>query len=249
LDLASAELVGAMHIVARVQLAFVYSELREWEQALAVAEPLGNTWQEEGMTPYTFMLRSVNGRCQAQIQGSPAGVQEVEAALKWAEDVDYRVQVHVVKLYLAQAQFRSGQKAAALESTELATDHAARVGDRWAQAVGLRTQAEIAMRLPQPNWLAIEKQLVHSATLLRQIRARPDLARTYLALRRLYDRAGQTAWAVDCHFRATTIFEELGMDAELREAQGQPAQERTGAVVIHGLDLRGPHQVLAIKQE
>lgn len=242
LDLASADLVGAMHIVARMQLAFVYSELREWEQALAVAEPLQDTWQEEGMTPYAFMLRSVNGRCQAQIQGSVAGVQEIEAALKWAEEVDYRVQVHIVKLYLAQAQFRLGQKAMALESTRLATDHAARIGDRWAQAVGLRTQAEITMRLPHPDWLKVESQLVHSAALLRQIRARPDLARTYLALRRLYDRAGQTAWAVDCHFRATTIFEELGMETELREAQGQPAQERTGAVVIHGLDLRGPHQ-------
>ena len=76
--------------------------------------------------------------------------------------------------------------------------------------------------------------------ILRQVRARPDLARTYLSLRRLYDRAGQIAWAVDCHFRATTIFEELGMSLELRHAQGHAAGERKGAVVIPNLGLRGP---------
>ncbi|MBI4631750.1 MAG: hypothetical protein HY740_08570 [Chloroflexi bacterium] len=79
--------------------------------------------------------------------------------------------------------------------------------------------------------------------ILRQVRARPELARTYLALRKLYDRAGQIAWAVDCHFRATSIFEELGMSEELRLAQGQAAGDRRGAVVIPNLPLRGPNAV------
>ncbi|MCA9924725.1 MAG: AAA family ATPase, partial [Anaerolineales bacterium] len=241
-DLASVEVAGAMPIVARMQLAFVYAELREWEQALAVAEPLSDSWREEGMTPYAFMLRTVNGRCLAQLHGKPEGVAEIESALQWAEEVDYRVQVHLVQLYLAQAQFRLDQKEVALEMAQLATAKAAAVGDRWAEAIGLRTQAEIAVRLPQPDWVGIERQLVNSASNLRRIRARPDLARTFLALRRLYDRAGQTAWAVDCHFRATTIFEELGMGEELREAQGQAAGDRVGAVVIPGLKLVGPNE-------
>ena len=87
----------------------------------------------------------------------------------------------------------------------------------------------------------IEADLIRARHILRQIRARPDLARTYLALRRLYDRAGQSAWAVDCHFRATTIFDELGMTDELRTAQGKAAGERTGAVVISNLKLVGPN--------
>jgi hypothetical protein len=60
----------------------------------------------------------------------------------------------------------------------------------------------------------------------------------------LYDRAGQIAWAVDCHFRATSIFDELGMDNELRFAQGQAARERRGAVVIPNLPLKGPNVAL-----
>jgi hypothetical protein len=83
--------------------------------------------------------------------------------------------------------------------------------------------------------------LIESMQILRQIRARPDLARTFLSLRRLYDRAGQIAWAVDCHFRATAIFEELGMVEELRSAQGQAAGHRSGAVVISDMGLRGPN--------
>lgn len=248
LDLASEELTGAMHMVARMQLAFVYAELHEWAQALTIAAPMQGHWQDEGMTPYAFMLRSVIGRCQVQLQGAPDGagtpdgIAEIEAAWQWAHDVDYRVQVHLVQLYLAQAQAQVGQREVGLTTAVAATKHAVTIGDRWATAVGLRTQAEIAMRLSRPDWSQIEANLIHSMHLLRQIRARPDLARTYLALRRLYDRAGQTAWAVDCHFRATSIFEELGMGDELREAQGQPARDRTGAAVISGLDLRGPNQ-------
>ena len=98
-----------------------------------------------------------------------------------------------------------------------------------------------ASRLNRPNWLQVEADLIEAMSLFRQIRARPDLARTYLSLRRLYDRAGQTAWAVDCHFRATTIFDELGMDEELRLTQGQAARDRRGAVVISDMPLRGPN--------
>jgi DNA-binding SARP family transcriptional activator len=243
-ELTQVDVVGAMHLVARMQLAFVYAELREWENALAVAEPIRDQWQEEGMTPYAFMLRTVYGRSWAQLHSDEKGTAEIEAALQWAEETDYRVQVHVVQLYLAQAYAHLNQRERALEIARAATERAQQVGDRWAEAVGLRTQAEVAMRLPKPDWLAVENLLVRGAAVLRQIRARPDLARTYLTLRRLYDRAGQTAWAVDCHFRAISIFEELDMGAELQEAQGQPGGERTGAVVIHGLALQGPNQVL-----
>ncbi|MGE5251700.1 MAG: hypothetical protein ACM3QS_15970, partial [Bacteroidota bacterium] len=92
-----------------------------------------------------------------------------------------------------------------------------------------------------PDWPRVESDLIDAMNIFRQIRARPDLARTYLSLRRLYDRAGQAAWAVDCHFRATTIFDELGMDEELRLAQGRAAGDRKGAVVIYDMPLRGPN--------
>lgn len=244
LDLASQELTGAMRMVARMQLAFVYAELREWQQALAVAEPMREVWREEGMTPYAFMLRTVIGRCEAQLRGGPTGPREIQAALQWATEVDYRVQIHMAFVYLAQAQYDVEQMGAGTGTAVTAAERAAQVGDRWAEAVALRTHAEITMRQPKPAWPTVENQLIRSMHLLRQIRARPDLARTYLTLRRLYDRAGQSAWAVDCHFRATTIFEELGMHDELRVAQGRPAGEHTGAVVISGLELTGPNASL-----
>jgi DNA-binding SARP family transcriptional activator len=240
LDMAKPALSGSMHVVARMQLAYVYAELYEWEQALEIAEPVGGLWREEGMTPYAFMLRTVIGRCLAHLGEPDRGPAEIQAALKWAEEVDYQVQVHVVYLYLAQAQSHSRDNKRAMGTAVKAAELAASVGNRWAEAVALRTQAEIGMRLSKPDWTQIEAKLIKAMEILRRIRARPDLARTYLAMRRLYDRAGQVAWAVDCHFRATTIFEELGMDVERRAAQGQPAGERTGAVVIPGLKLQGP---------
>lgn len=241
LELADTAVSGAMHVVARMQLAFVYGELNEWEQALAIAEPVRDLWREEGMTPHAFMLRAVVGRCLVQTGEPKQGVAEIQAALKWAEEVDYRVLVHVIHVYLAQAQYVAGMWEEGRGTAVRAAQLAAESGNRWAEGVALRTQAEIGMRLPRPDWPQIEANLIRAMHILRQIRARPDLARTYLAMRRLYDRAGQTAWAVDCHFRATTIFDELGMAAELRAAQGQAARDRTGAVVISGLELVGPN--------
>ena len=108
LDLASSAVSGAMHVVARMQLAFVYAELYEWERALTIAEPARDLWQEKGMTPHAFMLRSVVGRCLAHTGQPEAGVAEIQAALRWTEEVDYRVLVHVVHVYLAQAQYDAG---------------------------------------------------------------------------------------------------------------------------------------------
>jgi DNA-binding SARP family transcriptional activator len=241
LELASVELLGATHAVARMQLAFVYAELREWPQSLIIAEPVRDLWHEEGMSPHAFMLRSVIGRSLVHTGSHKEGVAEIEAALKWSEDVDFRVLIHLPLLSLAQCLYKQEQYQKALDVALQAAEISTHTGDQWAVAVALRTQAEISMRLPQPDWARIEDKLIRSRDILRQIRARPDLARTYLALRRLYDRAGQAAWAVDCHFRVTTIFDELGMVNELQAAQGQAAGERAGAVVIPNLNLRGPN--------
>ncbi len=245
-DLAESAVTGAMHVVARMQLAFVYGDLNEWEQALAIAAPVRNLWREEGMTPHAFTLRAVVGRCLVHSGQMQAGVAEIQAALKWAEEVDYRVLVHVIHVYLAQAQYQAGMIEEARGTAVHAAELAAQAGNRWAEAVARHTQAVCEMHLPKTDWPQVEANLIRAMHILRQIRARPDLARTYLAMRRLYDRAGQTAWAVDCHSRATTIFDELGMADELRVAQGQAAGDRTGAVVISGLELKGPNIDLAL---
>ena len=138
-------------------------------------------------------------------------------------------------------ELAAGQPQRAQRENERALKESNTSGNRWAVAIALRVGAEIGTHAASPNWGQVEANLIDAVNIFRQIRARPDLARTYLALRRLYDRAGQTAWAVDCHFRATTIFEEMGMDEELRRAQGQAAGERKGAVVISNMPLRGPN--------
>lgn len=237
-DLASVHDQGATHVVACMQQAFIHAELREWETALAVLAPVRDVWREAGMSPHAYMMRVVLGRCLVELETE--GLAEIRAALDWAEAVDYRVFTHTSHLMYAQA-LHAAQDPTAYAVAQQAYERAVTVGDRWAQGVALRTQATIDMRDPhKADWPRAERQLLDATQLLRQTRARPDLAHTYLMLRRLYDRAGQSAWAIDCHFRAITIFEELGMERELAEARGQAAGERTGAVVLPGLQLNGP---------
>ncbi|HSF79780.1 MAG TPA: AAA family ATPase [Anaerolineales bacterium] len=239
---------------ARMQLAFVHADYRDWTSCLDIlasapelldplAHVLNNGEGENGdtLTPLGFMLLGLRGLALAHLGEPRRGIETILPALAWAERTDYRVFHYLPRLYLADCLLQAGEIYAARPEAERALASAHSAGSRWAAGVALRLLGEILARQSNPDWIQVESHLINSLGLLRQVRARPDLARTYLALRKLYDRAGQIAWAVDCHFRATSIFEELGMVEELRQAQGQAAGERRGAVVIPGIALKGPN--------
>ncbi len=239
---------------SRMHLGLVAADHRNWQECLDILnaildlpEPLASLQagkkppsdtENAPLTPLGFMLLGVYGYALVHLGRPEEGAQAIRAGLAWAEKTNYRVFHYLPRMFLADSL---ADAQAARTEAEISLNQAREAGNRWAIGVSLRLLAEIQMRAPGPNWPEIEDGLIESMQLLRQVRARPDLARTYLALRRLYDRAGQIAWAVDCHFRATTIYEELGLVDELRQAQGHAAGERRGAVVISGLQLRGPN--------
>jgi DNA-binding SARP family transcriptional activator len=252
---------------ASMQLGFIYADHRKWQSCLEILRPFPDSVEdisrgrgdkpfseaasdkiqadgadrEDRLTPLEFMLLGLKGRTLAHLGEPRAGIETIQPVLEWAERTDYRVFHYLPRIFLAESMMLAGELALAETQVGLALQQAREAGNRWAVGVALHLSAEISMHEPLPDWAAIEAELIEAMHLLRQARARPDLARTYLALRRVYDRAGQIAWAVDCHFRATTIFEELGMLAELRQAQGRASLDRRRSVVIPGLTLRGPN--------
>ncbi|PJB68747.1 MAG: hypothetical protein CO094_00240 [Anaerolineae bacterium CG_4_9_14_3_um_filter_57_17] len=226
-------------IFARMQLAMVYASLHEWQICLQTLESLPETPAEEEITPALYMALSLRGYARAQSGQHAEGIADLQAAVAWAERRRYHVFDYLPYLFLAESLLLGGQIDSATEYATRALEKTQKADNRWAEAIGERLLAEIVTRQPAPDWPQVETRLIQSMQILRQVRARPDLAWTYLALRRLYDRAGQIAWAVDCHFRATTIFEELGMSDALCSAQGQAGRERHGAVVIPNLPLSG----------
>jgi DNA-binding SARP family transcriptional activator len=254
LELAEREGSSQAISFARMQLGFVYADLRKWDLAQEtiqpVPDPLEGHYPLNGevtsaeplqLTPVGFMLLGLRGRILAHQGNAQAGIATIRPALEWAERVNYRVFHYLPRLFLGESLFIAQKYAQAIQETALAVEHARAAGNRWAVGIGLRLLADSQFRLPNPNWAQVEDHLIESMELLRQVRARPDLARTFLSLRRLYDRVGQIAWAVDCHFRATTIYEELDMLEDLRSAQGQAGGERRGAAVVTGVQLRGPN--------
>ncbi|MCF6277656.1 MAG: hypothetical protein L3J16_02760, partial [Anaerolineales bacterium] len=226
---------------AMAPLAYVYAARYQWEACAKTLEQTPAPTVEQEFTPLFFVLTGLRGYVYANLGEARKGVEIIRTSLKWVEENNYRVFHYLPRIFLAESLLLAGEIVEAKREAERALDIVRDSGNRWAMGVLLRTLAEASSRVAQPDWLKVEDALAESMRILRQIRARPDLARTYLALRRLYDRAGQTAWAVDCHFRATSIFEELGMAEELRLAQGQAAGERRGAVVILDMGLRGPN--------
>lgn len=257
LSLAQVEGFAQATAFARMQLGFIHADNHDWRECLAVLEPLPNPLEvvkgyfyesseaiadaNTSLTPFGFMLLGLRGRALAHL-GKPAqAVSLIQPALQWIDQNDYRVFHYLPRLFLTEALNNARKEPQAILEGQRALEEAQSAGNRWAVGVTLRALADCHSKLPLPDWSRIEDYLIDSMYTLRQVRARPDLARTYLSLRRLYDRAGQIAWAVDCHFRATAIFEELGMHKELRQAQGRAAGDRKGAVVIHDMQLRGPN--------
>jgi len=244
LSMAEADAGGGLDataIFARMQLAMVQAGIHKWDECLRILSPIPDVQDVDELTPPLYMVLSLRGYALAQNDEATTGTKLVQAAVNWADRVGHRVFHYLPRLFLAESLFLTGKVQPALKEVKLALREAQQSGNRWAVGIALKLQADISTRLPAPQWTHIEADLIESMHLLRQIRARPDLARTYLSLRRLYDRAGQIAWAVDCHFRATSIFDELELDNELRFAQGQAAGERQGAVVIPNLPLKGPN--------
>ncbi len=232
-------------VFARMQLAMIQAGCQSWQTCLETLEPLLPSMESETLTPPLYMALALYGLAQTHLGKTADGISCLRTAIAWAEENHYRVFDYLPRLFLAEGLLLAGKIAEAEQEAQQGLEEAQQRGDRWAGGVGLKLLADIRIRQKEPAWIEIETLLVDSMRALRQIRARPDLARTYLSMRRLYDRAGQIAWAVDCHFRATTIFDELGMTEELRKAQGQAAGERRGAVVIPNLPLKGPNIALS----
>ncbi len=240
----SAETPGPSVTFARMQLAMIQAGDQSWQDCLDTLMPLVPLMEPETITPPLYMALSLYGLAQAHLGKAADGISCLQTAIAWAEENHYRVFDYLPRLFLSESLLLGGKIERARQEVERMLAEARQAGDRWATGVGLKLLADVRIRQTEPAWMEIENLLVESMRLLRQIRARADLARTYLSMRRLYDRAGQIAWAVDCHFRATTIFDELGMTEELRQAQGQAAGERRGAVVIPNLPLKGPNIAL-----
>ncbi|MGD8750976.1 MAG: hypothetical protein PVG14_06115, partial [Anaerolineales bacterium] len=227
---------------ARMQLAFVHAEGRDWESCWEIIESIPDPATENrDLTQLGFMVLGLKGRTLAHLGRAIEGIRIIRSALTWSDQVEYRIFHYLPRFFLAECLLMVGDTQAAGIEARVALNQARAAGDRWAVANLMRLLAEISIRRPYPQWEQAEAHLVEARNIFRQVRARPDLARTYLALRKLYDRAGRIAWAVDCHFRAVTIFEELGMRREIRQARGKAAGERRGAVVIPNLQLKGPN--------
>jgi hypothetical protein len=247
LELAEARSMGTTGpsaTFARMQLAMIQAGNHSWQACLQTLEPLLPLMEPGTITPPLYMALSLRGLAQSHLGKTKDGIASLQLACAWATENHYRVFDYLPRLFLAESLLLDGQIDRARAEVERELADARQSGDRWATGVGLKLTADIRIRQAEPAWMEIENLLVESMRLLRQVRARADLARTYLSMRRLYDRAGQIAWAVDCHFRATTIFDELGMAEELRQAQGQAGGERRGAAVIPNLPLKGPNIAL-----
>ncbi len=257
--LSLAQTMGSAQAIAfaRMQMGFVLADRHDWSTCLDTLKPIpaqlehapspAFSAREEAdetgvlLTPLGFMLLGLQGRTLAHLGQPHEAIQTIQPALAWAEQNHYRVFQYLPRIFLAESLNLAQNFISAEREAKRALEQSHTAGNRWAVGITLRVIAESLLRQPAPNWTQIEDHLIESMHILRQVRARPDLARTYLALRRLYDRAGQIAWAVDCHFRAITIFDELGMTEELRQAQGQAASESYKSVVISDMPLRGPN--------
>ena len=226
--------------IAYMHRAFVQAERGYWADAVESAHTGLEHTAGLGFTPVHFMLQAVLYYAEGHLGEMETAVSGLEAILEEANREKYRVLLYLPHYFLGRVYYRHGRYRPAYEEARRTRQLAEERGARWAVAVALRLEADALSALPDPDWTGVEERLVRSIRILQQVRARPDLARSYVSLRRLYDRAARMAWAVDCHFRATSIFEELGMLEELRQAQGGSRPEVSPSRTALTAPLVGP---------
>ncbi len=226
--------------MAYMHLAFIQAERRQWAAAIETARRSLDLTEGLGFTPVYFMAQAIHAYAEGHLGPLERAEKALNDVLSLAEQERFRVLVHLIPYFLASVYLHHRRFGDALREARVAVSKAEAAGDRWATAVALRVESDAMSALPHPDWPAVEERLVRSVTILRQVRGRPELARSYLSLRRLYDRAARMAWAVDCHFRALSIFEELNMVEELRAAQGQAGLRDRPAQGAISAPLAGP---------
>jgi len=196
----------------------------QWSQAAADYEEAGRVAERVGDLFRFYIIKAWEGRTCAMAGDPNRGKALVEESLALATKIGTKFIQQQQKAILATCLLALGQAEAVPTICEEAISQAEKSGDKWAKAVSLRTLGEAYFALDPSDPERAEVAIVDAIRLLKEIGAKPELARSHLGYARLLKAAGESEEASEHFAAAIALFQEMGMAWDLAQAEQALAQ-------------------------
>jgi class 3 adenylate cyclase/tetratricopeptide (TPR) repeat protein len=196
----------------------VYEQQGAWTHALAdfaarrVAEGVGDHFR-------VYVVNLFKGWTSTRAGDPVAGRVLLEQALTFAEQIGTVFFVALGKAWLAACSLALGELDIVPALCQEALRVAEETSDRFAQAVAHRALAEALTLGTAPDRQQAEQAMGEAIQLWKEIEFNPELARTYVSYARLLQRWGQARQARAYLAEAIAMFQEIGMDWDLAQAE------------------------------
>jgi tetratricopeptide (TPR) repeat protein len=186
--------------------------IADYEEGRAIADRAGDLFR-------IHLIKSWEGRAHA-LNGDPVrGRTLLEESSALAEQIGTKFGLPGLKAWLADCLFRLGELDAARsfceESIRLGEDSA----DRYMLALAHRTLGEILSRLERSRPQKAEGAFLEAIRLQQEIRARPELARSYMSYASSLKGNGEQEEATEYLAKAQGMFQAMGMAWDLAQSE------------------------------
>jgi tetratricopeptide (TPR) repeat protein len=197
----------------------VHSHHSAWTQAMAdfdaarrVAEGMGDHFR-------VYVVNLYAGWASTRAGNPVAGRVLLERALTVAEQMGTVFHVALGKAWLAECYLALGELNTVPALCQEALRVAEETSDRFAQALASRALAEAVALGTTPDRQQAEQAMGEAIQLWKEIEFRPELARSYVCYARLLQQWGQQDTAAHYLSEAISMFQEMGMDWDLAQAE------------------------------
>jgi class 3 adenylate cyclase/tetratricopeptide (TPR) repeat protein len=186
--------------------------IQDYERATSIAQRVGDLFR-------VYLVKFWEGRAHAMAGAPDRGRAMLEESLAMADRIGTRFGLVGQKSWLAACLLELGELEAVPSLLAEAVQLAEEAGERWARALAYRTLGEASLHREPAAPEKAEPAMLEAIRSLRELGAKPELARTLLSYAGLLTRRNEPEKAREHLAQAIGMFQEMGMAWDLERAR------------------------------
>jgi tetratricopeptide (TPR) repeat protein len=191
----------------------------EWDQAIKDYEEARSIADRAGDLFRVMLIKFWNGRAHTLSGDLSRGRELLEEGIALSEKIGTNFGLAGRKANLAENLLGLSEFDAALSLCQEAIQSAEEIGDKWCNALAHRTLGEIISYLEPSDAQKAEQAILESIRILRGIRTKPELARSYASYAKLLKAKGENEKAKESLAQAIDMFQQMGMKWDMAQAE------------------------------